>query len=70
MGVKVREKDGEISIWPGEIKSCQIQTFEDHRVAMSFSLPGLVKDGIEIIDPYCCKKTFENYFDELEKSAY
>ena len=70
MGVKVREKDGEISIWPGEIKSCQIQTFEDHRGAMSFSLPGLVKDGIEIIDPYCCKKTFENYFDELEKSAY
>lgn len=73
MGVKVTEKNGVISIWPAnisEMKPCQVQTFEDHRVSMSFSLPGLLFDGIEIINPYCCRKTFENYFEVLEKSVY
>ncbi|WP_442877697.1 hypothetical protein [Agathobacter sp.] len=37
---------------------------------MSFTLPGLMAEGIEIIDPYCCRKTFEDFYDVLEESVY
>ncbi|MEI3338610.1 MAG: hypothetical protein V8R80_00520 [Eubacterium sp.] len=49
-------------IHPGQPKPCRIETFDDHRVAMAFSLMGLGADGIEIINPDCCKKTFAEYF--------
>lgn len=67
MGIHCEElEDGSIRIEPGEPKSCEIETYEDHRVAMSFAIPGLVTDGIIINNPGCCRKTFENYFDVLE----
>ena len=44
-----------------------ISTYEDHRMAMGFSLIGLRADGIVINNPGCCRKTFENYFECLEK---
>jgi 3-phosphoshikimate 1-carboxyvinyltransferase len=37
---------------------------------MSFTIPGLVVDGIEIQNPACCRKTFENYFEVLEEALY
>ena len=40
-----------------------IHTYEDHRVAMSFTLTGLRIPGIVIENPECCRKTFENYFE-------
>lgn len=43
-----------------------IETYDDHRVAMAFSLLGVKSDGIFIENPLCCKKTFENYFDVFE----
>ena len=44
-----------------------IETYEDHRVAMAFSLLGLRTEGIVIDHPDCCKKTFEEYFEILER---
>ncbi len=50
-----------------------IDTYEDHRIAMSFAILGsydLLEDGkpwLQINDPTCCRKTFPNFFDELEK---
>ncbi len=44
----------------------EIDTYEDHRVAMSFAMAGLRIDGVIINNPMCCKKTFENYFEVLE----
>lgn len=70
MGIKCEEpEEGTIRIYPGKPKPCEIETFEDHRVAMAFAIPGLVTDGIVIRDPGCCRKTFENYFDVLEKAV-
>lgn len=70
MGIKCEEpEEGTIRIYPGQPKPCEIETFEDHRVAMAFAIPGLVTDGIVIRDPGCCRKTFENYFDVLEKAV-
>ena len=70
MGIKCEEVDeGTIRIQPGQPKPCEIETYEDHRVAMSFAIPGLVTDGLIIKDPGCCRKTFENYFDVLESAV-
>ncbi len=69
MGIKTEEFDGGIRIFPGEPKTANIQTFEDHRVAMSFAVTGLRASGITIENPMCCRKTFENFFEVLEEMA-
>ena len=48
-------------------KNILIDTYDDHRMAMSFSLAGLLIDNVKIHDPNCVSKTFPNYFDEFEK---
>lgn len=72
MGVRceeVPEADG-IRIYPidsGEIKETDVETYEDHRMAMSFTLIGLKTGRITIMEPECCRKTFENYFELIDK---
>ena len=61
--------DGCICIEPGTPQACEISTYDDHRVAMSFAIPGLVQQGMIILDPGCCRKTFEHYFDVLEDAV-
>lgn len=71
MGIKASdyEEDGQtnILIHPGEITPCEVSTYEDHRIAMAFTLPGLLVDGIVINNPMCCRKTFENYFEVIDQ---
>lgn len=68
MGIVCREilKGDGIEIDPGTPHSAAIETYDDHRMAMAFSLPGLRIDGIVIKNAECCKKTFETYFQVLE----
>lgn len=62
------EKEGDgILIHPGTCHGCEIKTYEDHRMAMAFAIPGLLTEGVVINDPLCCRKTFENYFDILDE---
>lgn len=64
LGVCVEELADGVCIYPVEkIHGGIIDTYDDHRVAMAFSLIGLRVPGIVIDNPLCCKKTFENYFD-------
>lgn len=71
MGVRCVEEDGNMIIDPPEVMhGAEIHTFDDHRVAMAFTLPGLLLDGQIIMNPACCRKTFENYFDVLETALY
>ena len=67
LGIRTEEKEYEVTIFPGTPAGCEIETFEDHRVAMSFALTGLRTDGVKIKNPSCCKKTFAEYFVMLEK---
>lgn len=67
LGVPVTEEADGVTIEPAPVHSGTIRTFGDHRVAMAFSLIGLKTGEISIEDPQCCKKTFENYFDILER---
>lgn len=66
LGIRVEEKEDGVTIYPGMPKAGEIETFDDHRVAMAFSLTGLRANGIIIQNPSCCKKTFAEYFDVLE----
>ncbi len=59
------ECDG-IRISPGTVRECAVETYEDHRMAMAFSLIGLKTGKITILNPECCQKTFENYFELIE----
>ncbi|MBB17663.1 hypothetical protein CMK22_20540 [Candidatus Poribacteria bacterium] len=43
----------------------EIDTYHDHRIAMSFSLIGTKKPGIKIKNPGCVNKTFPTFFDVL-----
>ena len=67
LGISCEEEETAITIHPGMPKEGIVQTYDDHRMAMSFALIGLKAEGIEIADPMCCKKTFEEYFDILDK---
>ena len=70
MGVAAIEQKDNIFILPGKPTGCAVETFDDHRVAMAFSLIGTMVDGVQIENPSCTRKTFENYFEVLEKSVY
>lgn len=66
MGIRSEIRENDICIDPGQPGPALIETYDDHRVAMAFSLTGLRTPGIVIGNPLCCRKTFENYFDVLD----
>lgn len=66
IGIRCSECEDGVTIWPGSPRPGRIRTYDDHRMAMGFSLTGLRAEGIEITDPGCCRKTFENYFSVLD----
>ena len=66
MGIHAAIQGNDIYIEPGTPHAATIETYDDHRVAMAFSLTGLRTPGIIISNPLCCRKTFENYFDVLD----
>ncbi|MEJ2608955.1 MAG: 3-phosphoshikimate 1-carboxyvinyltransferase [Candidatus Thiodiazotropha sp.] len=66
LGIKVEDLGEGIRVFPGKINGAEIDTHEDHRVSMSFSLLGLKYDDVVILDHLCCEKTFPNYYKVLE----
>ena len=67
LGVPVIEHQDGLEISPAPITPAAIDTYEDHRMAMAFSLLGLKTNGIRINDPECVSKTFPNYFEVLQQ---
>lgn len=67
MGITCQMGADFIRIEPGRPRPTVVETYEDHRIAMGFSLIGLRAEGIVISNPLCCKKTFEEYFDVLDQ---
>ncbi len=58
--------DDDLTITPGQLRAGQVETYDDHRIAMSFALVGLVEEGIEISSPSVVNKTWPGYWDLLE----
>lgn len=50
---------------PAQLKHAEIDTYDDHRMAMCFSLVALSDTAVTINDPKCTSKTFPDYFDKL-----
>ncbi len=66
-GVDAVATDDGLVIAPGPISPAVIETYDDHRMAMGFSLLGLAADGIQIAEPGCVAKTFPGYWDLLHR---
>jgi 3-phosphoshikimate 1-carboxyvinyltransferase len=67
LGVCVRELADGLVIEPSRIRPGVVDTYDDHRIAMSFALIGLRVPGIGIRDPDCVRKTFPDFFTRLEE---
>ncbi|WP_457564700.1 3-phosphoshikimate 1-carboxyvinyltransferase [Caminibacter sp.] len=67
-GIESREFEDGFEIIGGEPKFAEINSFGDHRIAMSFAVLGLI-DGIEIDDVECINTSFPNFFKLFEKIA-
>ncbi|HUN80225.1 MAG TPA: 3-phosphoshikimate 1-carboxyvinyltransferase, partial [Phycisphaerae bacterium] len=63
MGVRAEVSGDDLSISPsGRPHGAAIDTYDDHRMAMSFALAGLVTENVVIKDPGCVQKTFPAFF--------
>lgn len=70
LGAAVEERPDGLQITPpARIAAAAIDTYNDHRMAMSFALSGLKCPGMVINDPECCGKTFPDFFDRFERLA-
>jgi 3-phosphoshikimate 1-carboxyvinyltransferase len=67
LGAKVDEFDDGLRITPPAdgVQGAQIDTYNDHRMAMSLSLAGLRAPGVVIRDPGCTAKTYPRFFEDL-----
>lgn len=66
LGISATENEDGMTIFPGEPQPGTVQTYGDHRMAMSFALLGLKHQGIVIEDPACVAKTFPDFFETLD----
>ena len=66
-GIKAEETAGGLIITGGKMKPAKIQTYNDHRIAMSFAVAALAVTGIEITDKKCVDKSFPEFWEELGK---
>jgi 3-phosphoshikimate 1-carboxyvinyltransferase len=67
-GAKVVEDGDTLTVYPaklGELHGAEIETYNDHRMAMCFAILGLKVPGIRLKNPSCVKKTFPNFFQKL-----
>ena len=65
LGADVDERTDGLSITPVKMNAAEIETYNDHRMAMSFAVAGTMIDGVTIHDPACCEKTYPKFFDDL-----
>jgi len=67
MGIEVRETADGLIIQGGRPRGAEIETYQDHRLAMSFAVAGLGVQGMAIKDPGCVAKSFPEFWDFLER---
>jgi 3-phosphoshikimate 1-carboxyvinyltransferase len=65
LGAEVEERGDGLRITPRRLHGAEIDTYDDHRMAMSLALPGLAVPGVVIRDPGCTAKTYPGYFRDL-----
>jgi 3-phosphoshikimate 1-carboxyvinyltransferase len=68
-GATVIETGDSLVVYPGLLHGAEIETYQDHRMAMCFAILGLRVPGIRLRDPGCARKTFPNFFQKLAEPA-
>ncbi|PJF42732.1 MAG: 3-phosphoshikimate 1-carboxyvinyltransferase [Chloroflexota bacterium] len=66
LGAQVEESADALTIYPSVLQPTEIETYDDHRMAMAFSVTGLALGGVRIKNPSCTAKTFPDYFKRFE----
>ncbi len=68
LGAEVKERPDGLSIRPPEeVRPAEIQTYDDHRMAMGLAVVGLRVPGVRIAGAECVAKTYPGFFDDLER---
>jgi 3-phosphoshikimate 1-carboxyvinyltransferase len=67
VGAEVEEFADGLRITPRPLHGAEIETYDDHRMAMSMALIGLKVPGITILNPGCVAKTYPGFWDDLER---
>lgn len=67
LGAEVEELADGLKIIPQQARSADVETYHDHRMAMSLALVGLRTPGVRILNPECTAKTYPHFFNDLEK---
>ena len=67
LGADAEETEDGLMIRPGPLRPAVIETYRDHRMAMSFAIAGLKVPGVVILDPGCTAKTYPRFFQDLER---
>jgi 3-phosphoshikimate 1-carboxyvinyltransferase len=68
-GARVLEMGDSLTVYPSPLHGATVETYDDHRMAMCFSILGLKVAGIKIKNPACVKKTFPNFYQKLARPA-
>jgi 3-phosphoshikimate 1-carboxyvinyltransferase len=68
-GARVVEEAQTLRVFPSALHGAEIETYNDHRMAMCFGTLGLKVPGIRIKNPACVKKTFPNFFQKLSAAT-
>ncbi len=67
LGVEVEEGDDWMKIYSAKtLKPEQVKTCDDHRIAMAFSLLGLISESISVQEPEGVTKSFPNFWNEMQ----
>ena len=67
IGIAAHELPDGLVVEGGQAHAAAIETYNDHRIAMSFAVAGLITPGIEIADKKCVDKSFPDFWKELAK---
>jgi 3-phosphoshikimate 1-carboxyvinyltransferase len=67
MGIRVKEGEDGLEIEGGKPHGAEIETYDDHRMAMSFAIAGLAVPGVKIKEERCVDKSFPEFWETLQK---
>lgn len=73
LGVRLAVGKDWMKVWPLDLQRFDgsrrivIETYDDHRIAMSFAILGTRLGNLDILDPDCVQKTYPNFWRDLRK---
>ncbi len=66
MGIVAMAENDRLLVTGGQPCGASIETYDDHRIAMSFAMAGLVTPGVSIVEPHCVEKSFPDFWEVWE----